>query len=233
MTMWSRSSWLMPLRFGSRRSFRAAKPPVKPALRMGVSARLPTIGDRTGRRSRRGEDRMRAWYEFYAVTGAAAATLLGLLFVAVSVNAGAILGVGHESSKRLAGQAFQNYVAVISVSLLALFPQLSTAEFGRTALALTAISAIWVLVRVYQTIARPHDLETRIFALRRYVASLIGFGMLIAAASLMATGDADHGSLFAISTVVLLLSATTVSWELLVRVARAKGAGGYSGGGGA
>ena len=35
---------------------------------------------------------MQAWSSYYATIGGAAATLLGLLFVAVSVNASAALG---------------------------------------------------------------------------------------------------------------------------------------------
>jgi hypothetical protein len=71
---------------------------------------------------------MKEWLEFYSVIGGSAATLLGLLFVAVSMNAAAILGKAHENSKRLAEQAFQNYLAVMLVSLLAIFPTLDISE---------------------------------------------------------------------------------------------------------
>jgi hypothetical protein len=76
---------------------------------------------------------MQGWLGFYAVTAGAAATLMGLLFVVVSINGAAILGGGHHHSRRLAEQAFQNYVAVLVVSLLALFPDLSNTQFGRIA----------------------------------------------------------------------------------------------------
>jgi hypothetical protein len=69
---------------------------------------------------------MQGWLEFYAVTAGAAATLLGLLFVAVSINATVILGEAREDSKRLVEQAFQNYLAVLLVSLLAIVPALTT-----------------------------------------------------------------------------------------------------------
>jgi hypothetical protein len=69
---------------------------------------------------------LQTWTVFYAGTAAAAATPLGLPFVPVPTHAMAIVGEGHEASKRLAEQAFQNYLAVILVSLLALFPQLQS-----------------------------------------------------------------------------------------------------------
>src|ERR1700722_9247600 len=77
---------------------------------------------------------MQAWFDFYAVIGAAAATLTGLLFVAMSMNAPAALSRGPEGSRRLAEQAFENYLAVLMVSLLALFPDMSLLLFGRITL---------------------------------------------------------------------------------------------------
>ena len=56
---------------------------------------------------------MQAWSQFYAAIAAASAALLGLLYVAVSINAAAALGPDQPVSQRLAEQAFQNYLAVL------------------------------------------------------------------------------------------------------------------------
>src|SRR5580698_8282029 len=72
---------------------------------------------------------MQAWSTFYATIGAASATLLGLLFVAVSVNAKAALGSGDRLTTAMTEQAFQNYLAVLLVALLALFPGVSATTF--------------------------------------------------------------------------------------------------------
>ena len=164
---------------------------------------------------------MQTWSEFYAVIGGAAAALLGLLFVVVSMNAAATLGVGRASSKRLAEQAFQNYLAVMMVSLLALIPQMSTATFGSVTLCVIAVWAAWVLVRFYQTLTSAEDHEPRLAALRRHFSTVVGFGILIFTASRMAMKLANDLNLFAAGTIVLLFSATLVSWELLGRIAKA------------
>jgi hypothetical protein len=164
---------------------------------------------------------MQAWSQFYAVIGGAAAALLGLLFVVVSMNASATLGAGPGSSRRLAEQAFQNYLAVLMVSLLALYPQMSPATFGSITLCVIAVWAVWVLVRLYQTLASPVDHESRLLALRRHFSTVAGFGILIVTALRMAMKLADDLNLFAAGTIVLLFSATVVSWELLGRIARA------------
>ena len=165
---------------------------------------------------------MQPWFQFYAVIAGAAATLLGLLFVSVSVNAAVILGAGHENTRHLAEQAFQNYVAVMTVSLLALFPGISTPMFSWVALSLIALSAGWVLARVWLVFVRRSDREPLLPFLRRYLSSLIGFGMLTFAALRMALGLGGERNLFAASDMVLLLSATNVSWELLIRISRAR-----------
>ena len=165
---------------------------------------------------------MQAWFDFYAVIGAAAATLTGLLFVAMSMNATAALGAGPHGSRRLAVQAFENYLAVLMVSLLALFPDMSPLTFGRTALLVTATWTVWVLVRLYQAAAEPSVHETRLTALRRHLSTMIGFGLLVYAAARMAWNAADMRDTLAGACIVLLFSATEKAWGLLNRIAAAK-----------
>jgi hypothetical protein len=164
---------------------------------------------------------MQSWSTFYAVSGGAAATLLGLLFVAVSMNAAAVLRDTHGDSQRLAEQAFQNYLTVLLISLLALFPQIKLSEFGASTLGLTALSVFWVLVRLYLVLTKPLDLRSKLFSFRRHLLSLAGFVMLIVSAVRMITTSEDHRIWIAVGIVVLVAAATTVSWELLARIARA------------
>ncbi len=166
---------------------------------------------------------MQSWFEFYAVIGAAAATLTGLLFVAVSMNTAAALSKGPEGSRRLAEQAFENYLAVLMVSLLALFPNTSLTIFGRITLAVTASWTAWVLVRLYQALAEPSVHETRAVALRRHISTMIGFGLLIYAAARMAVNGADTRDTLAAANIVLLFSATEKAWGLLGRIAASQG----------
>ena len=166
---------------------------------------------------------MQTWVAFYSVIAGAAATLLGLLFVTVSINASAILDDAHGDSRRLAEQAFQNYLAVMLVSLLSIFPTIDIPQLGFLALALTAMRSAWSLVRFYLAATRPHDSWSRLQSLRRHAVSLLGFGMLTFAAVRMVFSLGDNRSLFAIAVLILMFSATTVSWELLLKIAK-KGA---------
>src|SRR5271156_5235901 len=162
---------------------------------------------------------MQEWSQLYSVTGGSAATLLGLLFVAVSVNASAALGKMHQNSRHLADQAFQNYLVVMLVSLLAIFPSLTVPELGYATLGVTALRGLWALVRLYWAATKPYEPGTRVQSLRQHVSSLVGFALLIYAAARMALGLGDNRTMFAIATVAFLVSATTVAWRLLLRIA--------------
>lgn len=165
---------------------------------------------------------MASWFEFYAVIGASAATLTGLLFVAVSMNAAAALSKGPKGSRRLAEQTFENYLAVLMVSLLALFPDLGAVIFGRIVLTVTASWTVWVLIRLYQAAAEPSVHETRLTALRHHLPTLIGFGLLVYSAARMALSGADTHDTIAAACIVLLFSATEKAWGLINRIAGVK-----------
>jgi hypothetical protein len=162
---------------------------------------------------------MQLWTQFYAAIGTASAALLGLLFVAVSIKLSATLGPDEAVSRRLTEQAFQNYLAVMMVAFLALFPGIETTTFGMVILITTAGWSIWVIIRFCQTLTQRLGPRSWIYSVRRHVPSLVGFGILLVSAFRMALNRGTSYNLLAASTLVLLFSATTVSWELLRRIA--------------
>ena len=95
---------------------------------------------------------MQGWASFYETLGGAAAALLGLLFVSVSVRAEQILGAKHGHARRIAEQAFHNYLAVLMVSLVSLMPNVGTISLGFALLYMIGIWAAWVVIRLQQTL---------------------------------------------------------------------------------
>ncbi len=165
---------------------------------------------------------MQAWSQFYSVTAGAAATLLGLLFVAASINAPAALGPEEEISRRLTEQAFQNYLAVMLVSLLALFPNIDPKTFGTVVVLATAGWSVWVVIRFSQTVFRSMAWPVRLRSARRHLSAMIGFGIMLWAALRLALGWGEDFNWMAAAMLVLMISSTTVSWTLLTRFAKAK-----------
>lgn len=162
---------------------------------------------------------MQPWGQFYEVTAGASATLIGLLFVAISMNLRVTLGPGHESARRMAEQAFQDYLAVLMVSLLALFAGISLPTFGLVVLCVTAGWTLWMIGRLYLAAVQPTGGESRFRVVRRHVSSFIGLGILTVTAARMALRLDNDLNWLASANLVLLFSATTVSWEILRRIA--------------
>jgi hypothetical protein len=163
---------------------------------------------------------MQLWTQFYATVGAASAALLGLLFVAISINVSSARGLEDPASRRLTEQAFQNYLAVMMLAFVALFPGIKTTTFGAVTLVATASSSVWVVVRLYQTFSEGLKERSWISAVRGHLPSLIGFGILFVSALRMALNWDEAFNSLAASALVLLFSATAASWELLWRIAK-------------
>jgi steroid 5-alpha reductase family enzyme len=168
---------------------------------------------------------IQAWHDYFGMLGAAAATLLGLLFVSVSINAEVILGPTHKHSMHLAEQAFHNYIAAVIVSLVAFFPGISNTSLGLTILFLSGLYSVRLLMRFYKAMRAPGAADSRIEAVRRYGSTLGGFVLLAVGGTQMAL-DNQLQPIIAMGGLVLIVSATAISWELLVRVAQTRfGAG--------
>ncbi|HEY2835802.1 MAG TPA: hypothetical protein VGI89_04470 [Rhizomicrobium sp.] len=123
-------------------------------------------------------------------------------------------------SRRLAEQAFQNYLVVLMASLIALMPGISRSTFGMVTLMVIAVWILWVFIRLYQVMAASGGMATRISNLRRHLPSLIGFGLITYAATTMALTPDDQRINFASGTIVLLFAATAVSWQFLGAIAQ-------------
>jgi hypothetical protein len=163
-------------------------------------------------------------HEFFEMIGGAAATLMGLLFVAVSLNMDIILGATHQHAKHLAEQAFQSYLGVLIVSLLVLFPGITNGEFGSLILVMSALYMSWIAFRLFRTMRAPRTDRSPVPAMRRHILSFLGFGLLVYAGAQILSDQGDP-RLVPVAVLLLLVSATSVSWELLIKVAADKYAG--------
>ena len=170
---------------------------------------------------------MQPWIPFYSSVATAAAALLGLLFVAVSLNASTALGTAHQTSRALSEQALQNFLTTLLISLTALFPTTSASSFGRTSSYLSVASTSVTLWRVVRSLRQPAERE-RFVALRRHAASLLGFVLLLYSAIQTGFGGEDHLTLEAAALLVLASSATTSAWELLLRLSGVRSLSGRS-----
>jgi len=155
------------------------------------------------------------------MSGTAAATLIGLLFVAVTLNADLILAGARPHVKRIAEQAFSNYMVVLVASLLLLIPDQRARVAGAELGVLGALMGAWAVYRLVSALRMSDESFSKRRTQRRLLPSLMGFVLIIASSAqlLLRTGDADALSLVSSGILLLLIAATGTSWDLLVRVA--------------
>jgi len=161
------------------------------------------------------------WANLFLAGGTAAATLCGLIFVAVSVNLGRILEFDAAASTRhLSGRALDAIVGLLlalTVCLLGLVPQPLAALGGELAAAALAAAAVPVRVLLHR--------GTRTVPHRRAQLMRLGLG-LTAALCLLAAGcttaaRAGGGLYWAVPGILLAIAgATTNAWILLIEIYR-------------
>jgi hypothetical protein len=147
------------------------------------------------------------WHDFYMMIGAAASTLVGLLFVSLSLNVEVITHEANADLRELALQTFTNFLNVIMLAVLFLIPIQDSLGLG---LPLLAISGWQLYVTVRQF------LKTRRV---RVVPALCYLVMTIVAVSVLM---GQTGSLYWLVPVMitLIIGASNNSWNLLLRLCK-------------
>ncbi len=160
------------------------------------------------------------WKQFYGLEGAAAATLMGLLFVAVALNSDLILAGGRSHTKMRAEQAFQNYIAVLFVALMELLPHMPVNVLSVSLLTQSVVMIVYAAYRLLKTEKESVIPFNRRHHWRRMISSMLGYGLMIYGSRQVLHQDPESGFyLVGCGTILLLISATISSWELLIRVA--------------
>ena len=172
-----------------------------------------------------------AWAAFYAFAGGAAATLLGLLFVAVSLRLDIFRRHEVADVRDFAAFTFASFLTALAVAGLALAPhqRRPTMALPLLALGLAGLGVVahvareWMRLNPRAAGPRP-GLGPGDWRGWAYIGGLaVPFGGLIAVAALLWTGRA--GALAGLAAVegLLLATATASAWLLLARAGASTG----------
>lgn len=161
--------------------------------------------------------RVQEWQTFYATIAASSATLVGLLFVALSVNPEAWNRAKNSGITSLALQTFTTFLYVIGIALTFLVPRQAPPGVG---LPLVLISLLGLRVTFAELIASRRgsgpQSGTR-STIRRAVLKIAAFALLAAiAVQVLWMGDAGILGLMVAPMIILLISASLNTWDLLV-----------------
>lgn len=116
------------------------------------------------------------WHEFFLMTGTAAVTLAGLLFVAISLHVETLIHESRGHLLALARSILLSYVMVLTFSLMMLVP---AQPVRVVAVEMTAVAGVFLIITLGQLrgargIEHP-DFPLRLFR-RRLMPMLIGYG---------------------------------------------------------
>jgi hypothetical protein len=164
-------------------------------------------------------EELKEWQNFYVLVGTAGATLLALLFVAVSLGAGYMTETHQAGTRTFMSPVVVHFTSVFFLSAVALFPWHRTEFFaalvGATAL-IGAIISTHITIKVVRT------------DMTNYVEDYFAYGLLPDLSYLALLGAAvsiylekDFG-LTALAGALLLLAVVNIrnAWDLTLAMVR-------------
>jgi hypothetical protein len=158
------------------------------------------------------------WHDFYVTMGTASASLIGLLFVALSINAEAIAGPSRADLRTFAEQAFASFATVLLIAVLFLIPTADPGSIGVAYLVLGGVGGVRLVRRapaVWRGLRQVRMGEAVFWRFVLPAAALLG---LIAVGIGFLAGQPS--ALYWLVTVIigLLMSAARSSWDLLIKM---------------
>ena len=164
-------------------------------------------------------DALQTWHDFYVTSGAASATLAGLLFVGLSLHLRTV--VSHREVRSLARVTLSDFFVVLVVSLFVLIP---TSQPKGTAVELIGVAVVSLILGARPTQEGLRRRRARIIRLgtliSRFGLSLLAYLTIGVMAVLFYLGDFEDGLGWLVAVVVVLLVvAVRNTWDLLITVA--------------
>ncbi len=158
-----------------------------------------------------------SWHDFYIMTGTASASLLGLLFVGLSLNLDIILRQENIRLSGLATQTFGNFVYVIFLSITMLIPGQNSLGVGIPLLIMGFYGTLTNGRALVRAVQKPNPAWGAAYVFWRFVGPVLAFlGLLVISYYAFQSNASALYGLIAI-IVFLLLVATRNSWDLLVQ----------------
>jgi modulator of FtsH protease len=155
------------------------------------------------------------WHDFYALLGAVAATLVGLLFVAITFNIERFRGREGETMFMLAERTFGAFLVLIAIALVMLIPFPSADGIVPTLMLAGFLGASRTITRSVRAWRHARSRFVAHF-LRRDLLLILSYGALLYAGLSIFGGD-DGALYFLIGPILgLLLMGLYESWNLLL-----------------
>jgi len=159
------------------------------------------------------------WQVFYATIATASATLIGLLFVAMSLNLGMFSSTENIGLKRLASQTLMNFLYAIIFALIFLIPRQSPIGLGVPLMCNGIVGLIRTVSHLHTLLSNIPQGISRKDTFVRAAMALVAFLVLIIVSFLvMVYANTDSLYWLVAPMILLLMSASANTWSLLIGV---------------
>jgi hypothetical protein len=161
------------------------------------------------------------WQNFYLLVGTAAATLIGLMFVAVTFGASMVSSQSATSARAFLDPPFTHFVTVLFASCLMLIPTMRSTLLGALLVAVTllrAVALVGIARRMRQAHQRYSDVELSDW-LMGVVLPAASYAGLVATGGAFFAGWAEAFNGLAVVVILVLLLGIFGAWELILWLA--------------
>ena len=158
------------------------------------------------------------WHDFFAAVAGVAATLVGLLFVALALNPAVMADDGPAGLRTWAGQTFHNFLMVLAVALIALIPDTGPVGFGLPLLILGALGVARVVGDARRVRRDPAPEWHGRQALTRFASPLAGYAIALWVGAQALRGDVEAVGWLVATVFLLTMSAAGNCWDLLKEI---------------
>jgi len=158
------------------------------------------------------------WHDFYMMIGTAAATLIGLLFVSLSLNADMILRKENYDVRIFAAQTFTSFLCVLMFAVLFLIPNQEPAGLGLPLLGIDLFGLYITARRFFQLRRNEPRSWGRGSLARRFAIPTICFMTLLIIAITVLLGYTGGLYWLVPVMILLILYASINAWDLMLRL---------------
>jgi hypothetical protein len=158
------------------------------------------------------------WHDYYHVVGDAAAALMGLLFVSLSLNVEEITKKANSGLRILAAQSFSSFICLVMFSLLFEIPDQGTRGLGIPMLGIDLILFYVTCRRFLEFRHQKSQLWGRANPLVRFIIPIVCFIAIMVIAITVLNGTTGGLYYFVPVSILLIFDASLDAWDLLLRL---------------
>jgi hypothetical protein len=156
------------------------------------------------------------WQPFFTTVASVSATLVGLLFVSLSLNREKIAGESNRVLLRLARRSFSDFLFVVLIALFFLIPGEGRRYLAMELLALSAIRLRWLLAQIISS-ARGGQKPAAMDLVREYLLPVLTvLGLVVAGIGIFQENILAVYYFIVPVIATLLLRASWNAWLLLI-----------------